>query len=272
MTVEVGGLNSQAYTKILLPPDKVTLSSNYNTGEGKQIFVNLNLLSQPVEAMIDTGAGISIIDSRVLKPDYLSKLSYAYSLKSVTGDTLTAMGRTRIDLKIGLVTIRFMILVVVGLPRPMMIIGNDVLHSILSHKKSNFSWHLQLINLMGITTIPWHYKGQDFITTEADVEILVPSNIISENEEQPSVHQLGVGCESTVVANAVSNNSPSTTKKGSSCTKEREEEMNSEESNKVPINKSNSSAGLEKEKQMGFTGGDEVHLQEPEFMCKRRDS
>jgi hypothetical protein len=87
-------------------------TSIFQIGSGKQIFVKILVDGDEREALIDSGAGLSIMGKNCIATEKITQAFRRYHLVTANGDTINVRGMAMVELKIGTLVINRKLIVV----------------------------------------------------------------------------------------------------------------------------------------------------------------
>jgi len=110
---------------MLSPQNYTNRERIYTIGAGKQLFTEIKVNNTDIKVLLDTGAGISILEQSLIQ-NFMSE-PIDFRVVTATGDPIRLTGRSRIKLQIGLLFIEFNVLVASDIQPGLFILGNDIL-------------------------------------------------------------------------------------------------------------------------------------------------
>jgi transposase InsO family protein len=133
-----------------------------NIGSGKQIFAHINLNGKRREALIDTGAGVSVIDKNCVSQEEIFQTRKVCRLVTANGEEIKIYGKAAVQMEIGYLLLSKNVMVVGGLPKDTVILGNDI----FSKYGLQLDCSDQTLILHSSGVVNWFYRGQDDKTSE----------------------------------------------------------------------------------------------------------
>ena len=123
-------------------------------GIGSQIAIIIEVDDRPVEALIDTGAGVSIISYKVLDNNSWDDSKLPFRLVTANDQPLHILGTKIVKIKLGKFTFHHKVIVSKDIPDNLFIMGNDINYEY----GMKIDYNRELLSLNSSGEIPWFHK------------------------------------------------------------------------------------------------------------------